>query len=262
MICNKTKATTIYLRKPNYSANTGFTATSTAKLRIEDSSSEGWELDIVMSNQNQRTNLGGIGMRKLASEGIDKHDKFLPPLPSSEFAFHWEDEQGLFRNIVGLQESYTWEYAIKTNGGFVKLAWDNKEVADRNSEVWMELLPQRKYVNLQKTSEVSFMTTPNQLVRIYYGVMPEMFDVEACPNPVDKELSITMNSSFEGTLYEEVTNINGTLIRTDVRNVKPGSNQWKWDLKDSKGVKVESGLYFYKVSSNDGQNEIIKLIVK
>ena len=254
------KALTVYLRKPGY-----FTGYYDASSRQDGSSilaSEGWQLDFVMSNKEQRTNLGGIGMNKSATEALDQYDIETPPPPSEKFAFHWEDELGLFRNIVNEQESYTWEYKVKTNDKELKLSWSSEVANEHDKDLWLEILPQHRFVNLKQTNDISFKPVANQRVKIYYGQMPEMYQADLFPNPAQNEVSISLTSSFEKDASITIVSMSGRQVFSDTRRITVGQNQWIWNLTGKEGDRLDPGLYFYRISVEGQGDQVMKVVIK
>lgn len=74
------------------------------------------------------------------------------------------------------------------------------------------------------------------------------------PNPFNPETVIQYQLPRPGQVRLEVYNLLGQKIRTLVDEVQPvGFYQAIWDGKDAGGEKVSSGIYFYRLSGEQGQ---------
>ena len=72
------------------------------------------------------------------------------------------------------------------------------------------------------------------------------------PNPFNPETTIQYNIPIRSHVTIEVYNILGQKIRTLVDELKSvGDFQTTWDGNDSNGVKVSTGIYFYRFRAGD-----------
>jgi len=94
-------------------------------------------------------------------------------------------------------------------------------------------------------------------------IEPNKFTITCFPNPFSTSTSIKFSNTSEITEDTEIKiyNIKGQLIKTisSFPNPSLGMQELVWDGKDESGNDVKSGVYLYKLSSND---EFIGKVVK
>ena len=92
-----------------------------------------------------------------------------------------------------------------------------------------------------------------------YGVIPSEYKLKQnYPNPFNPSTTIKYSipvETFQGVLLQNVTlkiyDILGREVTTLVnKEQKPGNYQAKWDGKNNTGVKVTSGVYFYRLMAS------------
>jgi flagellar hook assembly protein FlgD len=72
------------------------------------------------------------------------------------------------------------------------------------------------------------------------------------PNPFNPSTNIEYDLSEAGEIKVEIFNVIGELISTIVNEYqRPGKYTVKWDGTDDSGGKAASGVYFYRVTSNE-----------
>jgi len=72
------------------------------------------------------------------------------------------------------------------------------------------------------------------------------------PNPFNPTTTISYNLNTESEVRIEIFNIKGQKINTLIdEEVSAGNHTLEWDGKDSSDRSVSSGIYFYKLRSND-----------
>ena len=83
------------------------------------------------------------------------------------------------------------------------------------------------------------------------------------PNPFESETEIYFNMIKNGNIKIEIFNLKGQKIKTLVNDFKyKGDYRHKWDCKDRYGEKVESGIYFYTIQTNEYRKNKKMLIIK
>ncbi len=71
------------------------------------------------------------------------------------------------------------------------------------------------------------------------------------PNPFNPQTNITYSIPEPAFVKLCVYNINGTLVKTLFEgNQSTGRYQTVWDGENSSGMKVGSGVYFYRIQAN------------
>jgi len=72
------------------------------------------------------------------------------------------------------------------------------------------------------------------------------------PNPFNPATRIDYSVAEEGRVILEVFNVKGARVRVLVHEVKlPGRYHAVWDGKNESGIKVASGVYFYRLIIGD-----------
>ena len=92
--------------------------------------------------------------------------------------------------------------------------------------------------------------------------MIEDFELRNYPNPFNPETKITFNLRRAQYVLLEVINIRGDLVRTLVDEHRaPGRHSVSWNGADENGQPVTSGVYFYRLTSeNMSQNQKMLLV--
>ena len=112
------------------------------------------------------------------------------------------------------------------------------------------------------SGEVKFQFIPNQSIKIHFGVLPEMFQVEAYPNPAIDKIQFRTSSSLSGNLNISIYDLDGNLVFNVNGLVGIGQSIWDWDLRDIRGNLLPDGLFFCKIKLEDKEEKFIKLIIR
>jgi hypothetical protein len=100
--------------------------------------------------------------------------------------------------------------------------------------------------NIQLTS------FPSQFLAKEASITPQRLTSESFPNPSNCNVAINFTSAIASFVIINIYDINGELIRMlGKQEFNSGLHQLVWDGKDSKGISVASGTYYYQVISND-----------
>ncbi|MFH2057187.1 MAG: dockerin type I domain-containing protein, partial [bacterium] len=83
-------------------------------------------------------------------------------------------------------------------------------------------------------------------------ILPDKFSIsQNYPNPFNPETSIRLQLPQAGMVEVEVFNAQGQRVRTLLAQVmSPGEHSIKWDGRDEAGAEVASGVYFYRVTTD------------
>ena len=112
---------------------------------------------------------------------------------------------------------------------------------------------------IQNQLAVKLTTKTPTLTDIRYGqnengdVIPDSYALEQnYPNPFNPETRIRYSVPEAGFVSIRIFRIDGELIKTlENRDRLPGRYEVVWDGTNDHGAKVSSGVYFYRVQSND-----------
>jgi len=90
---------------------------------------------------------------------------------------------------------------------------------------------------------------------------PKDFVLGNYPNPFNMETIISFSVGRSNSVKIEVFDVLGRQVAKLLdRQLEPGQYQVKWDGKNSSGVKVTSGMYFYRLE-NDDRFEVKSMIL-
>ena len=83
------------------------------------------------------------------------------------------------------------------------------------------------------------------------------------PNPFNPETTIRFFSPYQANVDLVIYDINGRIIRTFYVNSKNnGFNDVVWDGRNDYGKEVASGVYFYKLISNEETTPNVRKLIK
>ena len=114
-------------------------------------------------------------------------------------------------------------------------------------------------INMDKQGDIFILTDYGLISYKTYNESPNLdySKLKIFPNPVD--LDVDQNVKITGLVDNNlihITNQSGRLILSEI--YKGGG--FLWNLKDSKNNKVNSGIYFVFITSNDGSRELVEKI--
>ncbi len=113
-----------------------------------------------------------------------------------------------------------------------------------------------KYTN--QLSEVNFVKIGNGRSE---EIPKKINSINNYPNPFNPSTIISFFSNQEQRIDVSIFNIKGQKIKTLLHDVcSSGENSIQWEGFDNNGKKVSSGIYFYKVES-DNQKIMKKMIL-
>ncbi|MCL2064599.1 MAG: T9SS type A sorting domain-containing protein [Candidatus Cloacimonetes bacterium] len=82
----------------------------------------------------------------------------------------------------------------------------------------------------------------------------DLLDHGVYPNPFNPETTINFNLSETTTVAVDIYNIRGQKINTLFNGILPqGSHTLRWDGTNEKSNNVSSGIYFYRISTDNSQ---------
>jgi|SRR5688572_30277114 len=82
------------------------------------------------------------------------------------------------------------------------------------------------------------------------------------PNPFNPVTKIKFAVSKPGNVALRVYNVRGELVKTIVnQHFEMGSHEAHWDGRNSSGQTVSSGVYYAKVKSDGGAEDVIKMVM-
>ncbi len=82
------------------------------------------------------------------------------------------------------------------------------------------------------------------------------------PNPFNPQTSISYELNETSKVTLEVMNLRGQLVKTLVNGTREaGTHSVTWDGKNLQGVTVSSGIYFYRLRTDNGFNKTRKMVL-
>ncbi len=83
------------------------------------------------------------------------------------------------------------------------------------------------------------------------AVLPKAITLSAYPNPFNPETTISYELSEASDVSLTIYNIQGQVIRTLVASRYQSSGRYhiRWDSRDDRGIPVASGIYFYRIAT-------------
>jgi hypothetical protein len=218
----------------------------------------------------QEGNLVNIPV-KVLTNGID--------LSSLQFGLKYNDTILSFKGVYSSSAAMKWLTYINPNGG--EIDWGGYDVTSNTNSIkdgdevvtlqFVALQPQnewdasplyttRKFAGRASNSKDLTLTPANgilQVLKISNGQIIDANSMLVYPNPFEKEVTITfsLNETSNATLY--VSDLQGRKLATILTGQVPnGQFSYYTDLG-----KLESGLYFVTLSTENG-NTIVEKIAK
>ncbi len=93
------------------------------------------------------------------------------------------------------------------------------------------------------------------------GVLPSQgatgFDLASEPNPFSDNTRLTFSVSRQQSAKLQVLDVTGRVVRTLVDGpVAAGSSDVRWDGRDASGTHVAGGVYFFRLTTAEGQKTV------
>lgn len=80
----------------------------------------------------------------------------------------------------------------------------------------------------------------------------EEFSNSFYPNPFQSETTININLTKNQEIVLTIFDVNGKLVKTQLIDGIAGENVIKWNGKDNNGQDITNGMYFYKITFEEG----------
>ncbi len=166
------------------------------------------------------------------------------------------------RSIPGLKLNGNYEadfYAdLNGNGSYdappLDHAWRESFIASGGNEV----------VEFRHNTNFTDINFPTAITRALTGGPPESFDLQQnYPNPFNPSTTIHFNLPRQAAVNLAVYNSLGQLIQILVNQSLPaGQHEVAWDGRDISGSMVSSGLYFYRIESEQFRQTRRMLLIR
>ncbi len=97
---------------------------------------------------------------------------------------------------------------------------------------------------------------------INQGIKPLSLNLRNYPNPFNPTTTIQFNMPKEGYAQVKIYNIKGQIAKDfGLQNYLQGEHKIVWNGLNDKGNQLSSGIYFYKINTDSGLQQINKMIL-
>ena len=219
-----------------------------------------------------------IGVRSDASDTWDLRDRMEPPPIGDYIALYfehydWATHAGAYAADVRApgSQGYVWDFIMESRlaGETISLSWEFKRSLPAGWQAYLIDVQDGVSIDLTASASLSFKSaaeSPN--VRRYQIIVgpPEFVQGETdvplqpvafhlfqnYPNPFNPETTISYSIPKNGHVRLVIYNIMGQIVRTLVdEEKKTGQYEAVWNATNESGIRVPSGMYFYRLEFPD-----------
>jgi photosystem II stability/assembly factor-like uncharacterized protein len=227
-----------------------------------------WILPITLKQGDAENKLGGIGMHTDAQNSYDQYDDFnAPPIfdyIEMNFAHSEHFIKRFARDVVPVQNEFTWAFDVKTNlQGNAEIKWNPLSNNFRGKGLFLFDEGVQRIINMKTETSYTFQPAISKNFKIYFGegiekkIIPNRVLLSnPFPNPTNGETTINFTLA-DGTGYYQVTleiyDLIGKKITTLVDgDLIPGFYSTTLDVNQ---MELASGLYtcVLRVADEKGQ---------
>ena len=245
---------------------------STNNSRIQTEKNKGWQLPVIIEQDNFFSSRGGIGMHPEATESKDWYDVLQVPkiAGQTEFVVYHQDYP-MNRSIVPEQPSYHWlaELIGGKAGETVRLSWDISEIPASvpGLFIWDEL--NSRLIDMKQNAQSHFQLPENGKLplQIYYGMAEDVFSAlnirninagKPYPNPVKNmfmlPVSIPVGKQLQADNLLILYNNHGQQVaQYNFENLMPGYHELEFSLPEG----LADGLYHYQLSIAGSESKMM-----
>ena len=240
-------------------------------------SAEGWYVGLAIGNGRYQHEINGFGMNELAADGMDQFDETLLPnfgfLSNLALKFNsiQSDSFHFAKDIVSLKDEHVWDVEIENESAHrnVYLSWNDPELADQDKRLVLFNPVDGLQVDMRTNPGIWIDSRRTDKIRIIYG--GDEFLKEAMlpasivlgggyPNPFNNNTRIPLALPESPVPYEVYLNVYDNLgksVKTLMNGqYEAGLYEAEWDGSNESGDKVKPGIYFYRLSiANDDNNQ-------
>ncbi|MBI4727540.1 Ig-like domain-containing protein [candidate division TA06 bacterium] len=230
----------------------------------------GWQALVKMENANgQDNNYLGIGIG--TSEQRDRYDYPEPPsgLTGTSGYFRLDGDRFCTDIRPELGDGQTWSFAVDCQGQ-TNMTITLPPEFPAGTECYLADMTRQISVNIRDNSFYNFTPEPGEKVREFKiiagqadyakGVLGSSFALPSVtlllqnrPNPYKQSTMINYQLAKSGPVRLAVYNVAGQLVKALVdRPQMAGRYAVAWNGRDESGRQAAAGVYFYRLTSNDG----------
>ena len=185
-------------------------------------------------------------------EGVKNYDNYLIPN---------NGERNIFQNIKinDILVDYSNKKWIATDQGIFVFNSESKTIESIKSDNSPLQSNNVLSIDMDKKGDLFILTDYGLISYKTYNELPnsDYSKLKIFPNPVD--LDVDQNVKITGLVDNNIIHITNQSGRLIFSKIYKGGG-FLWNLKDSKNMKVNSGIYFVFILSNDGSKELVEKI--
>lgn len=228
-----------------------------------------WKIDITAKSGELEIPPTTLGTSKVALREYDRLDWELPPAMHGDLRVVFQrgtdfGAKGDYLTDIRptLTERETWEFTVEPGGtraielsfdGLVDIPEDYDVIlTDREGRAKQNLRLEPVY-RLIASDDRHFELTVAPKTTGQTALLPTKYDLhQNFPNPFNPQTLIKYDLPEAATVRLDVFNILGQKVTTLVNRFEAaGPKSVVWNGTDELGAKVSSGIYFYKISTDD-----------
>lgn len=253
-------AATLYLSPAAGTTTNGRSASAPAP------ASEGWELPLVLMQDEFYSSRAGIGMRRQAVRGIDRYDALSVPKLRQQPELLVQDSSGVMnRSVVPWQAQYQWQAAVTgvAPGQAVTLRWDQRMVADLPQALYLWDAQRARLLDMadHATYRLVMSNQGSYPLQLYYGSPADIRTADQVsvgalyPNPANTSATLPV---IIPSRYQRPIEVRATLTNQQGQAV----GHYTWSLSAGYHTlalpldRLRVGLYYYQLRLPEEQSRI------
>lgn len=243
-----------------------------------------WQVNIALSAQGYRDDMNAFGVAKEAKPQLDEFDLRKPrafaATPTVSFnRQQWDRAFGLFASDIRpeIVSSESWDFEVRTNPReAAQLEFFGIDKVPAHFEVHLIDESHARTINLREGSVHQFIpTTELSRYRVIVGrkeavqeqlnsvALPKEFALgQNYPNPFNPSTTIPIDIPAASEIRLEIFNVLGERVKTIYDGIiEPGRYWFNWEGRNENGEGVASGVYLYRMSTDQRMRFVKKLIL-
>ena len=249
----------------------GRIALNTLLPRIDEDS---WKLSVTLSLGDMEQ-IAAVGMHPDASSSKDHFDEISLPRFINYLEMNTNHKEFFApcfsEDVVPTQAKEAWEFALSSSQhkGTATLRWDQPPIAGAHAQLVLLNLQDQVLVDMKSTGEYVFDWSEGRKFKILYSkdgeVMPGVTLLgNAYPNPFRGNISIpVLLAEDQSAIQIQVYDLMGRKVKTISKEAaNAGVHTLTWDGQNEQGYNLESGLYLYQLSGDQGILSAPRRIIK
>lgn len=242
-----------------------------------------WMLQLIFKSDINEDSENYLGIAPTASDEQDVLDTRKPSLFLDQGFLYfdrpqWDEEFSRFSRDFrsSLGDGQAWEFEVSNPRlsqasviirGIEQLPSGYEAILiDRINTTCIDIKTTREYVFQtvrEKTPFVLVVGKTPYIKNIVQSLHPGSFELtQNFPNPFNPSTSIRFRLHRNAKITIEIYSAVGQRVRTLLENMGylPGTYNIRWDSRDDRGIKVASGVYFYRLTL-DGKESYTKTML-